>query len=165
MKYLLPIIALASSAALYLWMERGETVEMVDMHRPLDVDSPKPVNLEAARLQPGPSRYAAIRDRALFEEQRRSPEKKKKRIVVRQQKIQPRPDLQALGIAVDDEGFLAVVKIRSTGKIRRMRLRDDIDGWKLTSIKPHGFSYSKGGKEMFIVFKQTEAGHEKEQSQ
>ena len=103
------------------------------------------------------SAYSAVSEKALFTRERgfRKAPVKKPRI---QPARQPRLEVQALGIAVSDDGMLAVVKERRTGKIRRLRINEQISGWKLVSIASDGFSFEKSGKEIFVVFKNTGGG-------
>ena len=112
--------------------------------------------VQAPRLQPLAA-YAAITDRALFTRERsvKKAPKKQKPVVARQE---PRLMLQALGIAVSEEGFIAIVKNRRTNKIERLRLHQKIDGWELVSITTEGFSFSKAGKKIFVVFKKSGGG-------
>jgi len=111
-------------------------------------------------LRGGASDYRIITDKALFNEERRvetlRPRARPAPAPVRDERL----ELLALGIAVSDEGFLAVVKDKRKGAIIRMRLNERFNGWELQAISPDGFTYNKAGREAFIPFKLKEAGHE-----
>jgi len=162
MKYLVLLLLLAALAGLYYRM--SSPLDGQAQARPVaqDFQLALPDAREARLLlDRSASDFQSVTKKALFNEERRVAAPKtrvvRKPASPRQQKL----DVQALGIALSDEGFLAVVKERRSGDIRRMRLNEEINGWELVSITREGFSYRKEGREVFIPFKQQqEAGHE-----
>ncbi len=163
MKYLVLLLMLAALAGLYYRMASPVDVSAETLPATgggFEVALPDARDARLLLNRPA-SDFQSLTQKALFNEDRRvTPPKPKV-----QRKPVPRPqqklDVLALGIAVSDEGFLAVVKERRNGEIRRMRLNEKINGWELVSITREGFSYRKEGREVVIPFKQQqEAGHE-----
>ncbi len=162
MKYLVLLLMLAALAGLYYRMASPVDVSAEALPATGDFEVALPDARNARLLLNRPAGdFQALTQKALFNEDRRVTPPKPKL----QRKPVPRPqqklDVLALGIAVSDEGFLAVVKERRSGEIRRMRLNEEINGWELVSITREGFSYRKEGRDVVIPFKQQqEAGHE-----
>ena len=71
------------------------------------------------------------------------------------QKIPVKKDLlvQALGIAVTGETILAVIKDLENGKVYRLRIDEEINGWALKDVSTDSFIFSKGETEKSIGFK------------
>ncbi len=121
------------------------------------VQAPQPVDVVAAPVLKSLSAYSAITERALFTRER-AVKKAPRRKARKQPRQAPRLMLQALGIAVGEEGFIAIVKNRRTGQIDRLRLHQEIEGWELVSISTEGFSFQKSGKKLFVVFRKSGGG-------
>lgn len=162
MKYLVLLLMLTALAGLYYRIALPVDGPTETRSATGDFEITLPNVRDARLLLNRPARdFQSLTQKALFNEDRRvTPPKPKV-----QRKPVPRPqqklDVLALGIAVSDEGFLAVVKERRNGEIRRMRLNEKINDWELVSITREGFSYRKEGREVVIPFKQQqEAGHE-----
>jgi len=96
--------------------------------------------------------YEAISELPLFDESRRPPVAEVQ-TVVRQQPVQQRLQIQALGIAVADESILAIVKDLRTGKIQRMRLFEKIDGWELKRVDEDSFVFERNGVDQVVKFR------------
>jgi len=97
--------------------------------------------------------YESITERPLFVESR---EKSKK--VVKKKKVKRKPviedlKVQALGIALTNEGILAVIKDLKNGKIIRLRIKEKIYGWSLDGVSEDSFTFSKGEQGKVINFK------------
>ena len=71
------------------------------------------------------------------------------------QKIPVKKDLlvQAIGIAVTGETILAVIKDLENGKIYRLRIDEEINGWTLKNVSADSFVFSKSEIEKSIGFK------------
>jgi hypothetical protein len=98
--------------------------------------------------------YSDIAERPLFDEDRVAEKKAVKKV----KKVVRRPmvdDLrvQALGVALSSDGILAVIKDLKVGKTVRIRIDEEIYGWKLKSVADNKFTFSKQGKEKVIYFK------------
>ncbi len=61
--------------------------------------------------------------------------------------------VQALGIAVTGETILAVIKDLENGKVYRLRIDEEINGWTLKDVSTDSFIFSKGETEKSIGFK------------
>jgi len=107
---------------------------------------------ELRKLEPF-NKYKSISGKPLFDSDR-EPEK----IEVTKEAIQKIPvkkDLlvQAIGIAVTGETILAVIKDLENGKIYRLRIDEEINGWALKSVSADSFVFSKSEVEKSIGFK------------
>ncbi len=97
--------------------------------------------------------YESIATRPLFDEDR-----KPARQVIVAKKIEKkvvRKDLviQALGIALVGDKFLAVIKDLKTGKVLRLRINDSIYGWKLSGVSENSLIFSRADLEKIIKFR------------
>jgi hypothetical protein len=94
--------------------------------------------------------YDSISRKPLFDLDR-EPEK----LEVKNEVIQIKKDLlvQAIGIAVTGETILAVIKDLDNGKIYRLRIDEEINGWALKSVSADSFVFSKSEIEKSIGFK------------
>ena len=162
MRYLVLLFLLVALAGLYFRMSSPLDGQAQARPATQDFQLALPDSRDAGLLLDKPaSDFLAITKKALFNEDRRVAPPKTKTVRKPAAPPQQRLDVQALGVALSDESFLAVVKDRRSGVIRRMRLNEEINGWKLVSITREGFSYRKAGREVFIPFKQKqEVGHE-----
>jgi len=80
-------------------------------------------------------RLAATRERPLFSPSRRPPPPPPEPIASHPPPPPPPPNLTLFGVVMDDEDAHAVVQTGSANKIRRLRIGDDIDGWKVSQIE------------------------------
>ena len=158
MKLLLLLVAVAGLAATWYAMEAALDGKPATPPRPAPgIELPAVALGDVVKRSPA-SAYADITRKALFNAERRVEAAPRARKPVTPPKREEKLDLLALGIAVNDDGFLAVVKNRRSGEIRRMRINERLDGWELVSIDREGFTFNKAGREAFIPFKQKEAG-------
>lgn len=87
--------------------------------------------------------YDSIFLKPLFDEDR-EPEKK---VVAKKKLIKPvrkKLSIQALGIALAGEKFLAVVKDLRNGKVLRLRVDEKIHGWTLTGVSANSLIFAQG---------------------
>ena len=99
------------------------------------------------------SGYSSISDRPLFVEQRKLEIRKKPEIKVKPAPVRRTLKVKALGVAVSNEGILAVVKSQASGKIFRLNLGDEIDGWRLQSVANQSFTFSRDNENKVVTFK------------
>jgi len=99
------------------------------------------------------AQYRVIVERPLFDTDREPPKTIVKEKVPKKKKPVKQLEVQALGIAVSNENLLAVVKDLRTGKISRLRIDDEIDGWTLTSVSADSFLFAKGEEKKEVKFK------------
>ena len=97
--------------------------------------------------------YESITEMPLFVESREKFIK-----VVKKKKLQRKAVVQdikvlALGIALTNEGILAVIKDLKNGKIIRLRINEEIYGWSLDGVSEDSFTFSKEGQSKVINFK------------
>ncbi len=100
--------------------------------------------------------YENIAKIPLFDADREPVKVEVKKKTVRKKVVQKKLLVKALGIAVTDEGILGVVKDMKTGKILRLRINEEIDGWILKSVSANSFVFSKDETEKVIKFKNGE---------
>ncbi len=98
------------------------------------------------------SQYQAISADPLFDADR-EPAKKVVIKKVVQKKVEKQLKVQAIGIAVTGENLLAVVRNLRTGKIARLRVNEEIDGWTLNSVSADSFVFAKGENKKVVKFK------------
>ena len=79
-------------------------------------------------------RLSATRERPLFSPSRRPPAPPPVPIVSRPPPPAP-PKVTLFGIILDADEARAVVSVETADKIRRVRIGDDIQGWKVTQIE------------------------------
>ena len=99
------------------------------------------------------SGYQDISARPLFDADREPEKKIEKKKVTKKKVVEKKLMVQALGIAITGENLLAVVKDMRNGKILRLRVNEQIDGWTLTSVSADSFVFSKGATEKVVKFK------------
>lgn len=97
--------------------------------------------------------YRVITSKPLFDQDRKPMKVAVVKKVAQQKKVAKPLKVQALGIAVTGESLLAVVKDLRTGKISRLRVNDELDGWTLRSVSNNSFVFAKGGIEEVVKFK------------
>jgi hypothetical protein len=79
-------------------------------------------------------RLSATRERPLFSPSRRPPARPPSPIIATAPPPQP-PKLILFGIVMDSDEARAVVGVGTADKTRRVRIGDDIGGWKVTQIE------------------------------
>jgi hypothetical protein len=97
--------------------------------------------------------YRVITSKPLFDQDRKPMKVAVVKKLAQQKKVAKPLKIQALGIAVTGESLLAVVKDLRTGKISRLRVNDELDGWTLRSVSNNSFVFAKGGIEEVVKFK------------
>jgi hypothetical protein len=99
-----------------------------------------------------PDQYDSIVKRPLFIEARKFEEEKK--AVAKARPVPVRQDLKllALGVAVSGEGILAVVKSLKTGKISRLNIGEQIEGWELKSVSGDRFTFTRDTRKKVINY-------------
>ena len=80
-------------------------------------------------------RLSVTRERPLFSPSRRPPPPPAVPIASAPPPPPPPPNLTLFGVVMDDEDARAVVQTGTGSKIRRVRIGDDIDGWKVSQIE------------------------------
>ena len=152
MKFLISILFMAA-----IYLSYYQTYSSISQEVKLPESSfVFPESTSQARQLSSVSEYQVISEKPLFDEDR-APEKiiVKERVV--QQKVVERElKLQALGIAVADNSFLAVLKDLTNGKIFRLRLNEEFDGWSLASVSKDSFVFVKGKNSKVIAFRNNE---------
>jgi hypothetical protein len=95
--------------------------------------------------------FAATRDRPLFTPSRRPPPLPMAHSV--EPRLAPPPNLTLFGILVDAEGPSAIVRDTPSGKAVRVRVGDDLDGWKIAQIDDRQLVLSFDGRSVtFTIF-------------
>jgi hypothetical protein len=97
--------------------------------------------------------YNAIVERPLFIEDRQFAEVKKVKLVPKKRPVIDDLKVKALGIALTGDGILAVLKDLKNGNNLRLRIGEEIYGWRLDSVSESSFTFSKAGKEKVVAFK------------
>jgi len=84
-------------------------------------------------------RFSVTRDRPLFSPTRRPPAPPPAAAAAAPAPAPPLPppDVLLLGVVVDGEDAHAVVRTGTDAKIRRLRIGDEISGWKVGQIEAH----------------------------
>lgn len=98
--------------------------------------------------------YNAIVERPLFIEDRQFVEEKKVQVVRKPKPVIDDLKVTALGIALTGDGILAVLKDLKNGNNLRLRIGEEIYGWRLDAVSESSFTFSKAGKEKVVVFKE-----------
>ena len=102
--------------------------------------------------------FAATRDRPLFTPSRRPPP------LPMAQRVEPTPapppNLTLFGTLVDAEGPSAIVRDTPSGKAVRVRVGDDLDGWKIAQIDDRQLVLSLDDRS--VTFTMFGAGHAEE---
>jgi hypothetical protein len=150
MKLILSILLILAIALVY-YFNRGSEIDTQQSTHDLqigysegDVSGKKLKNL---------NQYSAIIERPLFIEERQFEEEKKVKVVTRPKRVIEDLKVKALGIALTSEGILAVLKDLKNGKNLRLRIGEEIYGWRLDGVSESSFTFSKGGREKVIAFK------------
>ena len=78
--------------------------------------------------------FVATRDRPLFSPTRRPPAPPPL-VVVAPPPPPPPPDVVLLGVVMDGEEARAVIRTGPTAKVTRVRIGDDVGGWKVGQIE------------------------------
>ncbi len=97
--------------------------------------------------------YEDIAKRPLFDADREPVKPKIKKKTIQKKPEKKKLLVKALGIAVTGDSILAVVKDMKTGKIIRLRINEQLDGWVLKSVSENSFVFSKDDTEKAIKFK------------
>jgi hypothetical protein len=99
------------------------------------------------------NQYNAIIERPLFIEERQFTVDEKVKVVRKPAPVIDDLKVKALGIALTGDGILAVLKDLKNGKNLRLRIGEEIYGWRLDGVSESSFTFSRGGKEKVIAFK------------
>lgn len=110
------------------------------------------LNLEVRQLDTV-YRYQVIASNPLFIEARKPFIEVVKKKVRTKEIIKQDLRVQALGIAVSGELFIAVVKDLRTGEILRLRVNEKIDEWRLKRVSADSFVFANGEAEKVIGFR------------
>ena len=103
-------------------------------------------------------RLSATRDRPLFSPSRRPPAQPPPPIIAAAPPPPP-PKLILFGIVMDAEEAHAVVGVGTADKTRRVRIGDDIGGWKVTQIEERQLVLSLDDRSAtFTLFRGQRAG-------
>ena len=150
MQVFLTLALLVSLIASYLWL--APTIE----NTPLQPEEYQ-INLAQApkltRQVTGLSQYSSIDQKPLFIQERKLTEKPpEKKRVINKTKVK-KLNIQALGIALAGEGFIAVIKDLNTGKVKRLKINDQLYGWSLSTVAEGQFTFKKGKLEKAIKFR------------
>ena len=97
--------------------------------------------------------YESITEKPLFVESREKTIKVVKKKKPQRKAVVQDLKVQALGIALTNEGVLAVIKDLKNGKIIRLRINEEIYGWSLDGVSEDSFTFSKDGQTKIIKFK------------
>lgn len=99
------------------------------------------------------NQYNAIVERPLFVEERQFEPEEEVKVVSKPKPVIEDLKVQALGIALTSDGILAVLKDLKNGKNLRLRIGEEIYGWRLDGVSESSFTFSKGGREKVVAFK------------
>ena len=99
------------------------------------------------------SEYQDISARPLFDQDRKLEEKVVAKKIMQKKVVEKQLMVQALGIAITGEKLLAVVKNLSNGKILRLRINEEIEGWTLISVSAEKFVFTKSEAEKVVKFR------------
>jgi hypothetical protein len=129
----------ASLVALWLAPARGEDANGQTRPEP-SVGLANPVATQPL------DRLSATRERPLFSPTRRPPAPPPPPVVQRPAPVLPpaAPSVDLFGIVRDEEGARAVVRVGPGNKILRVRVGDDIGGWKVSQIEGRKLVLSLG---------------------
>jgi hypothetical protein len=151
MKLILSIILILVIAMEYFLMSDPVSEAKIDDHGlKLEVNNSVPGVKKLERI----NAYNSIVERPLFIAERRFEEEKKVKKLVTKAPVIQDLRVQALGIALAGDGLLAVVKDLKNGQTLRLHIGDELYGWSLKSVSEISFTFSKGGKEKLIKFKE-----------
>lgn len=150
MKTVISLILILLIAGSYFYVEhRLEAAERGIPDVALQID---PAEIRLSSLGRA-SDFSSISDRPLFVEQRKFEVEKKPEVNKKRAPVRRTLKVQALGVAVSNEGILAVVKSQTSGKIFRLNIGDEIDGWTLESVANQQFSFSRDNINKVVTFK------------
>jgi hypothetical protein len=151
MKLIFSAIMLVVIALVYLYLADSLSEKPTVTHE-LNLDLGK--SRAAVKKLESISHYNSIIDRPLFVEERRFEEEKKPVTIVKPVAVIEKLNVKALGIALSGEGLIAVLTDKKNGKTLRMRIGEKIYGWTLKGVSESSFTFSKGGKEKVVNFKE-----------
>lgn len=97
--------------------------------------------------------YQAITLNPLFSESRMPLIEVVIKKIVKNKIVKKDLQVQALGIAVSGELFLAIVKDLRSGKVLRLKINEQIDEWRLINVSAGSFVFSNGDLEKVISFR------------
>ena len=113
-----------------------------------------PAAANPVAAQPLP-RLSATRERPLFSPSRRPPAAPPPTVVVRAEPTPPppAPSLTLFGVVADQDGAHAVVRTASADRTVRVRIGDEIEGWKVEKIESRRLVLSLDGRSaVFTLF-------------
>jgi hypothetical protein len=151
MKLIFSAIMLVAIALVYFYMSDSLSEKQTVAHE-LNLDLGKPG--AAVKKLENINHYNSIIDQPLFVEERRFEEEKKQVKIVKPVPVIEILNVKPLGIALSGEGLIAVMTDKKNGKTLRMRIGDEIYGWTLKGVSEFSFTFSKGGKEKVVNFKE-----------
>jgi general secretion pathway protein N len=103
-------------------------------------------------------RFSVTRDRPLFSPTRRPPAPPPAAAAAAPAPPAPPPDVVLLGVVVEGEDAHAVVRTGAGTKIRRVRLGDEIGGWKVGQIEARKLVLLLNGRTAtFAMFSKNDA--------
>ena len=102
------------------------------------------------------NQYNSIFHKPLFDEDREL-----QKVVIAKKKVEKKVTknellVQAIGIALAGDNFLAVIKDLKSGKIFRLRMDESISGWTLTGVSENSLVFSRGEVEEIVYFRKVE---------
>jgi|GEM_PF-3998249 len=95
------------------------------------------------------SAFKEVLERPLFSSDRQ-PEKEE---LVDQEIVQKparNPDFKLAGIVLSDEEKVALIKSRKEPKLKRVKIEENIDGWKLIEIKSNSVKLESGNHQITL---------------
>jgi hypothetical protein len=98
--------------------------------------------------------YQVIAGKPLFDPDREPLKRVVEKKITQQKVVRKRLEVQALGIAIAGDNLLAVVKNMRNGKIIKLHVNEDVEGWTLTSVSADSFVFAQGEIETVVKFKQ-----------
>jgi hypothetical protein len=150
MKAIITLVLTLLIVASYFYIERR--LEAAEQEVPDVALQITPAEIRLSSLG-NVSSYSSISDRPLFVETRKFEVEKKPEVKVKKAPVRRTLKVQALGVAVSNEGILAVVKSQTSGKIFRLNVGDEIDGWTLQSVANQRFTFTRDNVNKVVTFK------------
>ncbi len=150
MRYFLTLILLLAIPATYYFVEnmlQSKEVESTEYIVNFEQDA-----LSIKKLG-NIDEYESITDMPLFVESREKSIKVVKKKKMKRKAVVQDLKVLTLGIALTNEGVLAVIKDIKNGKIIRLRINDEIYGWSLDGVSEDSFTFSKDRQRKIINFK------------
>jgi general secretion pathway protein N len=99
-------------------------------------------------------RLAATRQHPLFAPDRRQPDAAPAPAVAHEEPPPPAvgpPQLSLFGIIVEAQGPCAIVRSGAAGKPARLRLGDEVEGWRVTTIEDHALVLSRDDRSITLT--------------